>query len=184
MRRRQLRLRQPAYDDTVMAYNLKKNERLNAIKQLVSSKVFRSVEQFVELMHANGYNVNRSTLSRDLLELGMTKMTVGDGYMYVPSGKQSRPLQPDTTPAVESQWVNGFVSIRFSGNIAVVKTRNGYAQGLAYDIDMSAPEEILGTISGADTIFAVLREGISHNEALKVFARFLPISPDTLTNNR
>lgn len=165
-----------------MAYNRKKNERLNAIKRLVSCEVFRSVEQFVELMRTNGYDVNRSTLSRDLLELGMTKMTVGDGYMYVPSGKQSKPLQPDTTPVVSSQWVNGFVSIRFSGNIAVVKTRNGYAQGLAYDIDMSAPEEIIGTISGADTIFAVLREGISHNEALKVFARFLPISPD-ITNN-
>lgn len=60
--------------------------------------------------------------------------------------------------------------------MAVIKTRNGYASGLAYDIDMSRPPEILGTIAGADTVFAVLREDVTHDEAMKVLQRFIPIN--------
>ena len=69
----------------------------------------------------------------------------------------------------------GFVSLEFSGNFAVIKTRNGYAAGLAYDIDMSHSRDILGTIAGADTVFAILREGVTHEEAIKFFSRFVPI---------
>ena len=69
----------------------------------------------------------------------------------------------------------GFISIKFSGNIAVIKTRNGYAAGLAYDIDMSHSDEVLGTIAGADTVFAIMDENLSHDDALKFFARFIPV---------
>ena len=46
---------------------------------------------------------------------------------------------------------------------------------LAYDIDMSRAPEIVGTIPGSDTIFVVLREGLTHEEAREVFSRFLPL---------
>ena len=69
----------------------------------------------------------------------------------------------------------GFISIKFSGNITVIKTRNGYAAGLAYDIDMSHSSEVLGTIAGADTVFAIMREDLSHEDALRFFSRFLPL---------
>ena len=72
----------------------------------------------------------------------------------------------------------GFVSLNFSGHCAIIKTRNGYASGLAYDIDMSHTPEILGTISGADTIFAMLREDVTHEQARQIFARFIPIGLD------
>ena len=68
----------------------------------------------------------------------------------------------------------GMVSVAFSGNIAVIKTRNGYAPGLAYDIDMSRPPEVLGTIAGADTVVAVLAEGVTHEQAREVFEQFMP----------
>ena len=68
----------------------------------------------------------------------------------------------------------GFVSLDYSGNMAVIKTRNGYATGLAYDIDMSHAHMVLGTIAGADTVFVLLREGISRKESNEFFARFLP----------
>ena len=57
-------------------------------------------------------------------------------------------------------------------NETVIKTRNGYAPGLAYDIDMARLPEILGTIAGADTVFAILREGASHEQVREFLARF------------
>ena len=62
--------------------------------------------------------------------------------------------------------------------MAIIKTRNGYASGLAYDIDMSKSPEILGTVAGADTVIAVLREDVSRTEAKKLFAKFLPLTAD------
>ena len=41
---------------------------------------------------------------------------------------------------------------------------------------MSRPPEILGTIAGADTVFAVLREDVTHDQAMKVLQRFIPIN--------
>ena len=57
----------------------------------------------------------------------------------------------------------------------MIKTRNGYAAGIAYDIDMSNSPEILGTIPGSNTILAVIREGVSHNQARAVLAKVLPL---------
>ena len=68
----------------------------------------------------------------------------------------------------------GLVSVTYSGNLAVIKTRNGYAPGLAYDIDMSRPAEVLGTIAGADTVVAILAEGVTHEQAREVFEQFMP----------
>ena len=40
---------------------------------------------------------------------------------------------------------------------------------------MSKTAEILGTIAGADTVFAVMREDVSRENAKKLFAKFLPL---------
>ena len=86
-------------------------------------------------------------------------------------------LASGTAPA-RANYQSGFISLSFSGNIAVIKTRNGYASGLAYDIDVSGESEILGTIPGSDTIFAVLREDVSRERARQLFASILSIDPD------
>ena len=64
-------------------------------------------------------------------------------------------------------------NIEFSGNLAVVKTRPGYAMGIASDIDTHAPCEILGTIAGDDTILIIPREGISRDKIVKALAHFI-----------
>ena len=86
---------------------------------------------------------------------------------------QDSMLKSGNAPLSGSSKV-GFVSLEFSGNIAVIKTRNGYASGLAYDIDIAQSQEILGTIAGANTVFAVLREGVTHEQATKALSKFIP----------
>ena len=69
---------------------------------------------------------------------------------------------------------NGFLSIEFSANIAVIKTRPGYASSLAYDIDSSNFHEIIGTIAGDDTIMLVLREGCSRTSVKHALEHVIP----------
>ena len=58
------------------------------------------------------------------------------------------------------------LSVDFSGNLTVVKTKPGYAGAIAWDIDNKATQEILGTIAGDDTILLVPREGVTREEIL------------------
>ena len=155
-----------------------KKERLQLIVNLVKKNSIGSQNELAQMLEKNGCRVTQATLSRDLKSMKITKVATNDGgYMYI---------IPDTNKIHDSMLMSGqrsmtahqqvgFISIKFSGYIAVIKTRNGYAAGLAYDIDMSHSDEVLGTIAGADTVFAIMDENLSHDDALKFFARFIPV---------
>ncbi len=154
-----------------------KKYRLKVILEIIKNSHVRCQDDLVKALAERGFNVTQATLSRDLKMLRVTKVATETGdYIYiVPNSNdlQDKILNINQGPTNPNNSV-GFVSLSFSGNIAVIKTRNGYAGGLAYDIDTSRTPEIIGTIAGADTVFAVLREGIDHNAALKVLQRFIP----------
>ena len=68
----------------------------------------------------------------------------------------------------------GFISINFSGNMGVIKTRPGYASSIAYNIDNSDIPEITGTIAGDDTIFIVVKEGADKNNIIEGLNGIIP----------
>ena len=155
-----------------------KKVRLQLIVELIKNNCIGSQEELARLLAARGYVVTQATLSRDLKQLRTTKVATDMGnYMYIipdSNDLQDTMLSQGMSAAPAGQHA-GFVSIQFSGHFAVIKTRNGYASGLAYDIDMSKTPEIRGTIAGADTVFAVLREDVTHEDAMELFSRFLPL---------
>ena len=155
-----------------------KKVRLQLIVELIKNNCIGSQEELARLLAARGYVVTQATLSRDLKQLRTTKVATDMGnYMYIipdSNDLQDTMLSQGMSAAPAGQHA-GFVSTQFSGHFAVIKTRNGYASGLAYDIDMSKTPEILGTIAGADTVFAVLREDVTHEDAMELFSRFLPL---------
>lgn len=156
-----------------------KKTRLQLIVELIQNHCVGSQEELSKLLMQRGYEVTQATLSRDLKMLKITKVATDmGGYMYIipdSNNIQDKMLSNGQTTINASQQ-SGFVSLQISGHIAVIKTRNGYASGLAYDIDMSNQPEILGTIPGADTVFAILREDITHAQAMNLFSKILPIT--------
>ena len=66
------------------------------------------------------------------------------------------------------------MSLQFSANIAVIRTRPGSARSMAYDIDNREFEGILGTIAGVDTIMLVLHEHTSHEEVRQFLSSIIP----------
>ncbi|MBQ0119598.1 MAG: arginine repressor [Bacteroidales bacterium] len=154
----------------------KKKSRVQLIVELINGNCISSQSELCEMLLENDVEVTQATLSRDLKTLRATKVpTENGGYMYIiPDSNEihNKMLEHGQASSTAAHHV-GPTSIEFSGNFAVIKTRNGYATGLAYDIDMSHSHEILGTIAGADTVFAILREGVTHDEAKAFFARFI-----------
>ena len=156
-----------------------RKKRIDLIIELIRNQCIGSQEELADILAKKGHRVTQATLSRDLKMLRTTKVPTDRGtYLYVLPDSDSlkdKILSFGQVPP-HANYQSGFVSICFSGNIAVIKTRNGYASGLAYDIDMSHASEILGTIPGSDTIFAVLREDVTRERAKELFARILSIN--------
>ena len=155
-----------------------RKKRVEVIIELIRSRCIPSQEELARLLAERGYKVTQATLSRDLKMLHTTKVPTDRGtYAYVlpDSNSLKDKLLAVGQLEMNANYQSGFISLEISRNIAVIKTRNGYASGLAYDIDMSNAPEILGTIPGSDTIFAVLREDVTPQKAREVFARFLPL---------
>lgn len=155
-----------------------RKRRVELIVELIKNNCIGSQEELSRRLSESGFNVTQATLSRDLKMLKTTKVPTDRGtYMYIlpDSNTIKDKLLASGQMSMSSAYQVGFISIAFSGNMAVIKTRNGYAAGMAYDLDISNPPEILGTIAGTDTVFAVMREDVDHKQAREVFARLLPL---------
>ncbi|MBD5269685.1 MAG: hypothetical protein K2M67_03100 [Muribaculaceae bacterium] len=155
-----------------------RKKRVELIVDLIRNRCIGSQEELAAILAERGYNVTQATLSRDLKMLKTTKVPTDRGtYMYIlpDSNTLKDKMLATGMMTMNTNYQSGFISLSLSGNMAVIKTRNGYAAGLAYDLDMAAPPEILGTIPGSDTIFAVLREDVTHEQAIEVFRRLLPL---------
>lgn len=152
----------------------KKNSRLNAIKMIISSKEISCQEELLQELNREGFELTQATLSRDLKQLKVAKAAGMNGkYIYV---LPNDILYKRTTAqsAGEMMMYSGFVSLDFSGNIAVIKTRPGYASSIAYDIDNRETSDILGTIAGDDTIMLVLREGAEEENVRNFLSHLFP----------
>ncbi len=145
-----------------------KNNRMEALKMLISSMELGSQEEVLQALEKEGFKLTQATLSRDLKQLKVAKAASMNGkYVYVlPNDTMYKRI---TTPKMATEMLqsSGFVSISFSGNMGVIKTRPGYASSIAYNIDNSDIPNIIGTIAGDDTIFIVIKEGITRDAIIK-----------------
>ncbi len=163
--------------------NSRKN-RLPEIIDILTHQVISSQEDLSRQLAVRGHFITQATLSRDLKLLKANKISDDRGsYRYIIGDSKlngrSRGRRkdgshggddPDTTDGNH----NSVLSISITGNIVVIKTRNGYASGLAYDIDTLGSALVLGTIPGADTVFVAMREGTPKIDIYNLFSTFLP----------
>lgn len=152
-----------------------KKDRLETLRLIISSEEMGNQEELLAALRKEGYVVTQATLSRDLKQLKVAKAaTMLGNYIYVlPNVTMYKRV---STPAQvkEMMQVPGFLSIHFSGNMGVIKTRSGYASSIAYNIDASHISCILGTIAGDDTIFIVVAEGTQQKDVVSALAAVVP----------
>ncbi len=152
-----------------------KNSRLDSIKMIISSKEIGSQEELLQELSKEGFQLTQATLSRDLKQLKVAKAASMNGnYVYVLPNNTMYKRMTEPHTASEMLHQPGFLSIEFSENIAVIKTRPGYASSLAYDIDNNHFHEIIGTIAGDDTIMLIVREGCTRTSVKQALAHVIP----------
>ena len=149
-----------------------RNNRLSTLKEIIKNNRIDNQDTLLDLLEKEGYSVTQATLSRDLKMLKVGKISDGwSGYYYA---------LPDTDliSELEKSYIQdvrrGIISIEFSGNFGVIKTRPGHANSVGFALDVLALPEILGSLAGDDTIFLILREGMTKEDLLESFNSRIP----------
>lgn len=143
--------------------------RLKSVRKLIKNYRIESQEELLTYLQKEGYEVTQATLSRDLKLLKVGKVSDGhSGYVYTLPDEEER---RESEQIFVQDFLRGYVSIDYSGNIVVIKTFGGHADSVSNALDAFNMDEVLGTIAGDNCIFACLREGVTgeqFHEALKL----------------
>ncbi len=126
-----------------------RDQRRALLRDLVARHAVASQSELVALLAGEGVTATQATVSRDLDDLGITKIRGADGRV-----SYALPEMPALAQALR-QFV---VDIDASGNLAVVRTPPGTATAVAIAIDGGEVPGVLATLQGDDTVLVVARE--------------------------
>ena len=131
-----------------------KNERHYAILDIISKNDIETQEELIAALAGAGFNVTQATVSRDIRELKLVKVTA-DGGKY----KYTAPTEKNDGghKAYSAAFAASVKSVDSAMNTVVIKTYPGLAQAVAAGIDSLSDIEIMGCVAGDDTIFALTR---------------------------
>ena len=154
-----------------------KQTRLEVIKMIVSSQELGKQEELLRELEKAGFSSTQATLSRDLRQLRISKARSENGELIYMMPEQRKFMRvSDRHVTVQQMNRLGALSVRFSRNLAVLRTPPGHAPHVAYDIDNAGITDILGTVAGDDTVIIVLAEDAERQTVLNQLARVMPVS--------
>ena len=145
-----------------------KQNRHRAILELISGEPIATQERLTERLREMRLPVTQATISRDIRELGLYKITD-------PATGAYRYAAPDS-PApsrLNAIFRDSALSCDFAQNLVIIKTIPGLAGAAGAALDAARNNEIVGTISGDDTVFVALRTLSAARELSADIARMI-----------
>lgn len=125
------------------------------ILEIIRQEPIGTQEELAERLRREGIVVTQATISRDIKELKLAKVSLGDGrYRYLPPGEASGSAHRERLLRILRECV---LAWNFSENIAVLETVPATAQGVAEALDLLHFEEVIGTLAGERTVFVVVK---------------------------
>lgn len=131
-----------------------KTGRQSKIIEIIQKNEVETQEELSEYLVKEGYSVTQATVSRDIRELKLTKISMSNG-------RQKYAILGDAPEDMSQKYVrvlrDGFVSMDMAQNILVIKTVSGMANAVCAALDSMQMKEIVGSIAGDDTIMCAIR---------------------------
>ena len=131
-----------------------KSERRLKIIELIGKYEIETQEELADRLLAAGYSVTQATISRDIRELKLTKVPVGDGARQKYTLLQE---EADLYRRYVRVLQDGLLSLEQAENLLVIKTISGMAMAVAAAIDKLEIPGVAGTIAGDDTVMCAVR---------------------------
>ena len=124
------------------------------IIDLISRNDVETQEELADLLNGEGFRVTQATVSRDIRELKLTKISLNDGRQKYAVMQASGEKKNEKYLRILK---DGFLSMDMAQNLLVVKTVSGMAMAVAASIDAMQWPEVAGCIAGDDTIMCANR---------------------------
>lgn len=133
---------------------MNKAQRHIRIREIVTKNEIETQDDLVDVLRNAGFNVTQATVSRDIKELSLIKVPLSDGrYKYsLPADQRYNPIQK-----LKRVLVDSFVSVDYTENLIVIRTLPGNANTVGVLLDHLEWPEIMGNISGDDTILIICK---------------------------
>jgi len=133
-----------------------KSLRQAKIREIIMSKVISTQEQLAEELAAAGFSVTQATVSRDIKEMRLIKVSSPTGeYRY--SLPPSAPQHGDPVEMAKRIFANSVLSVDYSENLVLIRTLPGHAGAVGDAVDDLNWAGIVGTLAGDDTVLVVVR---------------------------
>ena len=111
-----------------------KKIRHRKIVELVEKHDIETQEELAGLLKKEGFGVTQATVSRDIRELKLSKISMGNGRQKYVVLKQDESHMEDKYIRVLR---DGFSSMDMAQNILVIKTVSGMAMAVAMALEMT-----------------------------------------------
>ncbi|MBP3506444.1 MAG: arginine repressor [Lachnospiraceae bacterium] len=131
-----------------------KSARQSKIIELIEEYDIMTQEELSELLSQAGFPNTQATISRDIRELKLTKITTASGK---PKYAIQQPQDVDIWRKYRQVLAAGILTMEASENLIVIKTVSGVAMAVAAALDNLDINGLMGCIAGDDTIIAVAR---------------------------
>ncbi len=154
--------------------DLGKDLRHRALRDLVARRAIRTQRELVSALKSQGIPATQATVSRDITELGLTKVDRGGSPAYaLPAGGS---VEQVAEARLSSLLADAPLEISTAGAILVLKTLPGSAHAIAASLDRLRLPEVVGTVAGDDTLFVAVND----QAALRALrARFRTLAAQT-----
>ena len=150
---------------------MQKAKRLLAIENIISEVNISTQEELLKILKGKGISCTQATLSRNLRQLGVSRIPDGTGsYKY----SLSESIRNSSGSAVKLNIVPVIQDIVEAKGLMVIRTIPGNASNTAFVIDGARRYEIAGTIAGDDTILVIPRDGINLQQVHTCLEMILP----------
>jgi transcriptional regulator of arginine metabolism len=138
-----------------------KFERQGTILRLVQEQPLHTQAEVADALRANGIDAVQATVSRDIAQLGLTKVRNGDGKLVYALRGAADLRRIDELSSALRRWMGETAA---SGSLLVIQTPRGFAAALADALDAALLPEIAGTIAGDNTVFVACADSTTPAE--------------------
>lgn len=131
-----------------------KVKRQSKILELIAKNEIETQEELLTHLVESGFAVTQATVSRDIREMKLTKISTNHGRQkYASLNDKSENMSDKYVQVLQ----HGFLSMDAAENILVIKTVSGMAGAVCASLDAMNLHEIVGSIAGDDTIMCAIR---------------------------
>lgn len=133
-----------------------KSARHQAILDLIERHSIDRQEELLQYLREAGFDVTQATVSRDIRELHLVKTAAGEGgYRYMSAETSGK--MPHSPNRFETIFRESVIKVDYAGHMVLVKCFSGMANAACEVFDAKSWEDVVGTLSGDDTFFILMR---------------------------